>query len=251
VRRLNFADRNHEGRIGWHELVAASSPGISVFNSTAFGSALTDELKAYPQDMLAAPLDERAAELSWTRGAIPSGATALQTRDGRPVVARSRDRLAELISVAEVTPAVALLGLFIAAGLGALHAFSPGHGKAVVGAYLVGSRGTVRHAAFLGLTVTVTHTVGVFALGLITLFASQWIVPERLFPILSFVSGAIVLGIGLSLFVRRLRGALGSATQAHSHQHNAHGHTHSPDDEQAHEHAHQAHEHHPPSGFFI
>ncbi|MBC7912406.1 MAG: hypothetical protein H7Y30_18005 [Pyrinomonadaceae bacterium] len=241
-----FADKNHEGRIGWHELVAASAPGISIFNSTAFGSALTDELKSYPQDMLAAPLNERAAELSWMQGIVPAGATALQTRDGRAVAARSRDHLAELISVAEITPMVALLGLLIAAGLGALHAFSPGHGKAVVGAYLVGSRGTTRHAAFLGLTVTITHTIGVFALGLITLFASQWIVPERLFPILSFISGAIVLCIGLSLFVRRLRVALGSAApHEHSHHQDAHSsHTHSHEtDEHAHHHAHEHHEH--------
>ena len=75
----------------------------------------------------------------------------------------------------------------------------------MVGAYLIGSKGTARHAAFLGLTVTITHTAGVFALGMITLFASQYIVPERIFPMLSFVSGAIVLVLGLTLFVRRLR----------------------------------------------
>lgn len=132
------------------------------------------------------------------------GATALRTRDGR-AVEPSRDRLTELISVPELTPLAALLGLVFAAALGAFHALSPGHGKTVVGAYLVGSRGTAKHAAFLGLTVTITHTLGVFALGLVTLFASQYVVPEQLFPVLSFMSGAIVLVIGLSLFVSRLR----------------------------------------------
>jgi ABC-type nickel/cobalt efflux system permease component RcnA len=83
----------------------------------------------------------------------------------------SRDRFAELIAVHTLTPGIALLGLLLAGFLGAVHALSPGHGKTVVGAYLVGSRGTPRHAAFLGLTVTVTHTAGVFALGLLTLFA--------------------------------------------------------------------------------
>ena len=65
---------------------------------------------------------------------------------------------------------------------------TPGHGKTLVAAYLVGSRGTARHAAFLGLTTTITHTAGVFALGLVTLLASEFIVPEQLYPWLSFLS---------------------------------------------------------------
>lgn len=244
---LLFEDTNHQGRIGWREIFVAQADGVKVFNSTAYGSAVTDELKAYPQDMLAAPLDERKAELSWTVGAFPAGAKALEARDGRPVAARSRDRLAELIAVPELTPLAALFGLLLASGLGAIHAFSPGHGKAVVGAYLVGSRGTSRHAAFLGLTVTVTHTIGVFALGLVTLFASQYIVPEKLFPILSFISGAIVLVIGLGMFTRRLRAALGHAPLEHAHhddsQHQHDGthaeHSHAHDHEHAHAHTHQ------------
>lgn len=241
--RLRFEDTNQRERIGWHEVVAVPASGVSIFNSSAYGSALTDELKTYPQDMLTAPLDERAAELSWTTGPIPAGAAALRTRDGR-LAEQSRDRFAELISVRELTPVVVFLGLLLAAGLGALHAFSPGHGKTVVGAYLVGSRGTARHAAFLGLTVTITHTVGVFALGLVTLFAAQYILPEKLFPILGFVSGAIVLTIGLSLFVRRLRSSLRVATHKHAH----HSHTHqvamvSEGDERELEQAHQQHDH--------
>jgi len=207
LHRLSFEDTNHRDRLGWHELVVAPAAGVAVFNSSAFGNAVTNELRTYPKDMLTAPLDERTAQLSWTTGAVPANAVALRTRDGRPVAQSRGDQLAELIAVPEVTPKVALLGLLVAAALGALHAFSPGHGKTVVGAYLVGSRGTPRHAVFLGLTVTITHTIGVFALGLITLFASQYVVPDRLFPILSFVSGGIVMTIGCSLFGHRLRAA--------------------------------------------
>lgn len=217
--RLRFEDDNTPDRIGWREIVIAQATGATVFNSSAFGNAVTDELKAYPQDMLTAPLSERAATLSWTKGAAPIGTTILRLRDGRPVAAPVRDRFAELIAVREITPGVALLGLLLAFLWGAGHAFSPGHGKTVVGAYLVGSRGTARHAAFLGLTVTITHTAGVFALGLITLFASRYVLPERLFPILTFVSGALVVAIGLSLFVQRLRAALGVADHAHEHDH--------------------------------
>lgn len=236
-RRLRFEDTNHQGRPGWHEIVVAPRSGISVFDSSAYGNGVTDELKAYPQDMLAVPLDERIAELSFAgSAAIPAGASSLMTRDGRPVVP-ARDMFAELIAVPELTPLAALVGLFIAAALGAFHALSPGHGKTVVGAYLVGSRGTPRHAAFLGLTVTITHTVGVFALGLVTLFASQYILPERLFPLLSFVSGGIVLVIGLSLFIRRLRAALRYSTHGHEHHARTGDHAH-------HEHALQDHTHH-------
>jgi ABC-type nickel/cobalt efflux system permease component RcnA len=115
-----------------------------------------------------------------------------------------------------------------------MHAMSPGHGKTVVGAYLIGSRGTVKHAAFLGATVTITHTIGVFALGLVTLFASRYALPEKLYPVLSFVSGALVVAIGLSLFTRRLRALLGVTAHDHDHRHHDHqdhsagGHTHLP-----------------------
>jgi nickel/cobalt transporter (NicO) family protein len=81
---------------------------------------------------------------------------------------------------------------------------TPGHGKTIVAAYLVGTRGTVRHAAILGLTVTLTHTAGVFALGMVTLFLSRYILPELLYPWLGVASGVLVLAVGFSLLYRRL-----------------------------------------------
>ncbi|MGI8960914.1 MAG: hypothetical protein ACR2IV_14355 [Bryobacteraceae bacterium] len=232
--RLRFEDTNQQDRIGWHELVITPQPGTTVFDSSAFSNSVSNELRSYPADMLASPLDERKAELSWVVGSAPSGAMLLRTRDGH-LTPTSRDRFAELIAVPRLTPGIALLGLLIAAILGAAHALSPGHGKTVVGAYLVGSRGTPRHAAFLGLTVTITHTAGVFALGLVTLFASRYVLPERLFPVLSLISGALVAFIGFSLFVRRLGSALrGTHDHPHGepehgqHLHGAHEHVHSP-----------------------
>jgi len=244
TRSLIFENNNHADRIGWREILVTPAVGVSVFDSTGFGNGVTDELKAYPEDRLAAPLEERAIEFSFTRGAVPEGARPLVTRDGSSA-APARDRLAELIAVPELTTGVALLGLLVAAALGGLHAFSPGHGKTVVGAYLVGSRGTAKHAAFLGLTVTATHTSSVFALGLVTLFASQYILPEKLFPALSLASGAIILGMGLSLFVARLRSALGATDHAHGALHHPHDHLDDDDNsppsdshEPAHEHTH-------------
>jgi ABC-type nickel/cobalt efflux system permease component RcnA len=112
----------------------------------------------------------------------------------------------------------------IAASLGAAlfwgmaHALSPGHGKTIVTAYLVGQRGTPRHAALLGLVVTATHTVGVFALGAITLLLSRFIVPDQLYPWLNFVSGLLVVLIGASVLRARWRHSRAHAN-GHEHQH--------------------------------
>lgn len=219
ISRLEFENKNNADRIGWNEIVVGRAAGVNIFDSTAFGSGITDELKAYPQESLMSPLTERRAEFSFTTNAIPATAKVLQNRDGHVSAPIEKDRFAELISVPEITPSIILFGLFVAFGLGAAHALSPGHGKTVVGAYLVGSRGTIKHALFLGATVTVTHTLGVFALGLLTLFASNYILPERIMPFLSFVSGLMVLSIGLTLFKNRLFSLLGFKSGELHHQH--------------------------------
>ena len=95
---------------------------------------------------------------------------------------------------------------FVSMGLGALHALEPGHGKTIVAAYLVGSRGTARHAALLGVIVTVAHTASVFALGAITLYASHYILPEQLYPWLGVLSGLTIAGLGGYMLLRRLTG---------------------------------------------
>jgi ABC-type nickel/cobalt efflux system permease component RcnA len=153
-----------------------------------------------------------------------------------------------------------ILLLFAAAfGWGALHALSPGHGKSMVAGYLVGSRGTPRHAAILGLTVTVTHTFAVFALGLVTLFASQYVLPEDIYPWLGVVSGLMVVAIGLAVMRSRFRRwramrARVAHEQGHQHRHgHAHddGHSHRPGHEHRHSHEPEqdhAHSHAPPAG---
>lgn len=251
VHKLRFADANYFDRIGWREIVVVPLSGVTIFNSSAFGNGLSDELKSYPQDLLAAPLNERSAQLSFSCSPLLRGAQPLLSRNGRPAQTPARDRLAELIAVPHLTPGLIILGLLFAVILGAVHALSPGHGKTVVGAYLVGSRGTAGHAAFLGLTVTITHTAGVFALGVVTLLASQYVVPERLFPALSFLSGAMVVTIGATLLVRRLRAALhihGGHTHAHLHEDHLHAHDsdHPGDPMKPHSHGGRVHSHLPP-----
>ena len=130
--------------------------------------------------------------------------------------------------------ASSLLSLLIAMFWGAAHAFSPGHGKSIVAAYLVGSRGTPRHAVFLGMTVTVTHTIGVFALGLVTLSLSAFIVPDQLYPWLNLRLGAAdrrrrrerpaLARPGVAR--RRSAGRPRARRHDHGHHHHHHGHSH-------------------------
>jgi len=95
--------------------------------------------------------------------------------------------------------------MVLAALLGALHALSPGHGKTIVAAYLVGSQGKLYHAVVLGTIVTFTHTGSVFILGIITLTASQYFLAADIFPILELISGLLILFLGVGLLYPRLR----------------------------------------------
>jgi len=143
----------------------------------------------------------------------------------------SLDFLSQLLHRGETGTGVLLLGLVVAFGLGALHALSPGHGKTIVAAYLVGTRGTVRHALMLGGVVTVTHTVTVFALGLVTLFLSQYVLPERIYPVLGAISGLSIVWIGAALLYQRTR-KLRHSHHYHHHDHDhAHDHSHEPEGE--------------------
>jgi len=116
-----------------------------------------------------------------------------------------------------------LAGILVAFGLGAVHALSPGHGKTIVAAYLVGSRGTARHAAFLGAMVTFTHTSSVFLLGLGTLLLARYIVPDKIIPALGAISGLSIVAIGASLFYKRLL-RLRAEDVSHTHDHYHHDH---------------------------
>jgi ABC-type nickel/cobalt efflux system permease component RcnA len=134
--------------------------------------------------------------------------------------------------------ALTLIGVFL---WGAAHSMSPGHGKTLVGAYLVGERATPRHAVFLALITTLTHTLSVFGLGAIALFAARYILPEQLYPWLSLLSGGMVVAIGIHLLWRRY-----SHKQSHRHNHSHHHddhHHHHHDDHHHHGHHHHDHDH--------
>lgn len=104
-----------------------------------------------------------------------------------------------------LTPATVFTGLAIAFGMGSAHALSPGHGKTMVAAYLAGTQGTPLHAVLLGIITTIAHTFGAFALGVLTLIASQYMLTDQIDSALSLVSGLTICGVGLGLLDRRLR----------------------------------------------
>jgi ABC-type nickel/cobalt efflux system permease component RcnA len=99
----------------------------------------------------------------------------------------------------------------------------------------------VQHAFLLGLIVTAAHTAGVYLLGAVTLYASQYIVPERLYPWLGVVSGVLIAVLGSVLLVRRCRGKDGLSNH-HHHQHHHLAHSHGPDGHN-HHHKHPDHGH--------
>jgi ABC-type nickel/cobalt efflux system permease component RcnA len=183
--------------------------------------------------MLSSPLNVTSAQASFKLDPTVHVQQTVTTASSG-VIDRAQDPFADLINGGELTLGVILVSMLLAFVLGMAHALSPGHGKTVVAAYLVGTRGTARHAIFLGLSVTITHTLGVFALGLLTLFASQFIVPEKLYPWLGVLSGLIVVVMGLTLLRSRLRYAI----MGISHTNSTHSHTHVDHHDHDHDHAH-------------
>jgi nickel/cobalt transporter (NicO) family protein len=209
--QVGYRDENYRDRIGWKEVVVgATTPSES------------HELRAYPKSLLQSPLETTTAAAVLEPGSGPDVPPRLSSGTSLAAPDRVADHgFAALVGREHLSPLVIVAALAAALFWGAAHALSPGHGKTIVTAYLVGQRGTPRHAALLGLIVTVTHTIGVFALGLVTLALSQFIVPDRLYPWLNLASGALVVAIGASVFTARWRHRL-----AHAHGHHHHHHHH-------------------------
>ncbi len=207
---LAYKDENYSGRVGWKEVIVRNASGVTLIKSTVPNIDVSNELRTYPQDLLTSPLAVTSAQVTFRLDPSvvvkdPNSKSLSPSFGG--IQNRGQDPFADLVNSNELTLPLILISLVFSFFWGALHAFSPGHGKTVVAAYLVGSRGTARHALFLGLIVTITHTLGVFALGLITLFAAQFIVPDKLYPWLGFISGLIVVVMGVNMVRSRLQAA--------------------------------------------
>jgi ABC-type nickel/cobalt efflux system permease component RcnA len=213
---LAFRDESFPGRIGWREVTVSARDGGRIRASTVASTSASDALGDYPDDLLRSPLDVASAVATIELGAAPGPAPTIDSAGATP--SHVGGGFESLVEEGHLSLGVFLLSLLVAAFWGAAHALTPGHGKAMVAAYLVGTKGTPRHAFLLGGTVTIAHTAGVFALGFVTLGLSAFIVPEQLYPWLTLVSGVLVVLVGASVLRQRLR----SRRHVHAHGHQAH-----------------------------
>lgn len=179
------------------------------------------------------PAHTRAAEDS-AQG--HDAGTAVTAADGET------DVLSDMLRSEELSAGLIAAALALALFLGAAHGLEPGHGKTIVAAYLVGTRGTVGNALFLGGIVATTHTTSVILLGLVALFASHYILPEQIIPWLGTGSGLLIMGLGGWLLANHLKGK--GHGHAHGHgEHHGHGHE-EKHDHGNHDHGHGEKDHH-------
>jgi ABC-type nickel/cobalt efflux system permease component RcnA len=216
---LELADRTFASRIGWREITVAARDGARLVDASVPAQSRSDELRAYPKSLPSSPLDVRSASARLVPGSAEGAPPPLDDRAAPIHRGRSFEAL---IARGELSLGVVVLSLLVATFWGAAHALTPGHGKALVAGYLIGTRGRPRDALLLGATVTATHTAGVFGLGLVTLLLSRFIVPEQLYPWLTLVSGLLVVGVGTAVLRRRL----GTRRGHHRHHHHEHGNEH-------------------------
>jgi len=188
---VSFRDPGAADHVGWHEITAAGD-GMTVSRSDVPAASRSARLTAYPKDMLSSPLDQRSASFTVTPGGPALVAGPAASNGAARVLPRGVDRLTQsftdLVARRHLTPVFSLLALLIAVMLGAIHALAPGHGKTIMAAQAIsrGRRG-LRDILTLGLTVTVTHTLGVLVLGLLVAGGSSIVTPG-LFPWLGAAS---------------------------------------------------------------
>ena len=261
---VEFRDGSYAGRIGWREIVVDGS-GVTV--SPVVGelrdASASDRLNTYPKDQLDDALADEHVTVSVAPGGVtlppmtipdatPIEASDIGTTPVAPVAAAVPGGVAgeipALFQTSDLTPFVILLSLATAAALGAGHALTPGHGKTLMAAYLVGTRGTPIHAVGLGLSVSVSHTIGILALAALVLAAQGVLDPDlvvRSAPIVAAL-GIVTVGGWMLLAELRRRAASRSHDRAHALEHD-----HDHDDEHEHSHGGVRHSHAPARGAAI
>jgi nickel/cobalt exporter len=219
--KVAIDDRLYPGRIGWKDIVVA--PALEP----------TNELRSYPNALLGSPRSVIGVVVSLTAlgkvVALTTSDSAVSAPAGSSSQARS-NVLSDMLARGITNPFFVLITLLLAIGLGALHALEPGHGKTLLAVSLVGARATTKQAFILAVALTLAHTAGVLALGVVLIVLAQWIVPENVYPWISLVSGTFVAVLGamaLSRYVKAKRGDSHShGLEPHVHDHGRGGHQH-------------------------
>ncbi len=206
---LTVENHNYPDRLGWREMTVTSTD--TPVTSDLPAASPSDVLTSYPDD--GSLLDVRTATIEVGSGEIVRQAAAVGTVE----------RLGSMIRLDRFGAGPALAALAAAIALGAGHALAPGHGKTIVAAYLVGTRGTARQAVLLAATTAFSHTIGVAVLGMIIATAASRFDPARLYPYLSVIAGTVVLVIGGRLLWVALRRG---RHHRHDHEHHDHRHPH-------------------------
>ncbi|MER5472110.1 nickel transporter [Streptomyces sp. NPDC002685] len=240
---------------GWREIIARGDR-MTLASSDVPAKSVSAELTRYPKALLSSPADTATASLRIR----PGGPALVEERRDAPaasVLPRGADRWTEalnnLVARHDLTFGFAALALVIAVGLGAMHALAPGHGKTLMAATAAarGGRARMKDVLPLAASVTVTHTLGVVALGLLVTAGSA--AAPSVIAWLGVSSGVLVTLAGITLLRRAWRNRHPGHGHDHAHdQGRDHGHTHEhghPHDtghphHHAHEPAHdQPHEH--------
>ncbi|WP_435600553.1 nickel transporter [Streptomyces sp. C10-9-1] len=232
--RFSYRPAQAATAAGWREITGRGD-AMTLDGSDVPQESVSQRLRAYPDDLLSSPPRQETAGFT-VRSGGPALAGGRSEGDGSPVASvlpRGADRWAQaltgLVARHELTLGFAAFALAVALGLGALHALAPGHGKTMMAAAATaGGRSSLRDVLALGASVTLTHTLGVFALGALITAGSA--AAPTVVSWLTVASGALVALAG-ALLVRRAWRRRHS--QGHAH---AHGHLHT--DGHAHPHAH-------------
>jgi nickel/cobalt exporter len=244
---VDIANGYRADRIGWRELTATGS-GVHFAGAALPSESVSGGLTAYPQDLLASPLDVRTAHLRVEPGGGtgPAAAAGSAPSASRPDswLAGAESTLRGWVADPHLSPAIGVLAVLLSLALGAAHAALPGHGKTVMAAYLAGRHGRPRDAVAVGATVTATHTGGVLILGLL-LTSVAGLAGEKILGWLGLASGALIAILGAAMLVNRRRGGPAHGTHSHGllgrpHTHAPHGHA---SDVAAHGHDGHSHDH--------
>lgn len=220
---MTFTDRTFPGRLGWREITVAGDE-TTIADSNVPADSSSQQLRAYPDDRLQSPPDQRTATFSVREGGDALATPTTRLVEDVPGLDWATETFTGLIDDRDLTIGFGLFAIAVAVALGSLHAVAPGHGKTVMAAYIVGQHGTLTQALGLGATVALTHTAGVLVLG-VTLSTTATFTSEALYPWLGAASGLLVAAIGAALLIRAVRGG-GATPFAHTHGHGPGQHVH-------------------------